>query len=363
MLNNLIKNNLNQIGLSFEITNFCLNKCNGCVYNEKERNKKMSFPVDKYELIIKAFYEASSDNDIIIKTNLGPAETFFISKEDFKQYIDISYKHFELNKTDYNNLFSFEVNTTLKMKDFKEKFIYLINLIEDKNIDYDFLLEFVFDPTLDEKSLRNIKNNIELISQYTNDFESNEKVQFVNVVAFTKQMYETNPELIIQNIKKYGIKRIDLQYIFIANYDLPNFEDFYRYYLELKKYGDLYGITFQNDLYKDNGDHNENELRFQIKQDFKAYKAINNPFCDFIYTLEEPLDFSLITEENVSDYRKKIQKVFINHIINNKIKITDEECLKCNSLKKCFPYYNLNLKKKYGFEHKKDKCFGNYDLV
>lgn len=364
MLNNLIKNNINQIGLSFEITNFCLNKCNGCVYDEQQRNKKMLFSFDKYDLILKAFYLASKDNDITIKTNLGPAETFFITNNDFKNYLDISYKHFnnfDIEKE--HKLFSFEVNTTLKMKDFEDKFINLVNLIEERNINYDFLLEFVFDPTLNEKNIDDINKKLELVSKYTNDFENKEKVQLVNVVAFTKQMYETKPEIIIQNIKKYNITRIDLQYIFIAEYDLPPFEDFYNYYLELKKYGEIYGITFQNDLYKDDDYHNENEIRFQIKQDFKSYIAINNPFCDFIYKLEEPLDFSLLENNNIDIYVKKIQKFLINHIINNKIKINDSECLSCNSLKKCFPYYNLKLKKEYNMEHKKDKCFGNYDLV
>lgn len=328
-----------------EVSNFCVNKCEGCIYSLEDRKKNIFINNEDFTKIINFIKNYCNENNLIPHILIGTGET--IVKEIF-DYIDIIEKSFEKKIV--------ELATTGKLPNFKEN----IENIEKKLTNTRLIIEFVLDGFQNKENIKNnIKNNI----KYVND-----KNLEIHTVLKTTDSYQENIINIVNNIKDFNLKYITLDYTFLKSMNkLMSLEDiseyFFKFNEEIKK-ENIKLINYLED-YKNNEIYQFSNFGFYINKNGKMDIRLEVPFGDLIINQENSnfdLNINIFENNDTFNYKRlKINEIKIynkNKLLSKKIEL----CSKCQNNKNCSIFLVEKLMEKHKLKLEKD-CLGGKKIL
>jgi len=361
---------LDVIDLNFETASFCVNHCKGCVFTQEQKDNVEFFNKEKLLLITEVFERFGRDNNTIMEFNLGPGEAFFQDKNTIMEYVkSMAETHIKYNKKE--SILSIAFASTLKIKDFKEKFNAInqyMNSLYDK---YELAIELVFNIE-DQNEIDIIADHVSYIYSHKKDLlDYDENILLNTVVKFSKTFLDRPLEYFYQTIKKIGVLVVDLEFTFQNVHSLKNlgtFEEFYKFYIKLKEYLEPRGIYLQTKHHdRDTFRYEELFKSIVIDRKLKLTPRLNvAPFGGIAYDIDkkEKMDFSGLTKNNIEYYINKLSIFYKKLQTRNNITIQSNKiCQQCKFKNVCDAYYVTNLHKKYNIPQTKNMCLSNIDMI
>lgn len=304
-----------------EVSNYCVNKCDGCIYTVAQRKDDFFMSLETFNNFLN-FVDLYCCNKLVPHILLGTGEVLNDLTINYINAIENKFKN--QNRT-------IEIATTGKVQDFKDIMDNILNTI-DKNKTR-IIIEFVLDGF--EKN----KESEELINK--NIRYCNEHKIEIHSVLKTSINYTNNLDRIVENIKFYELEYITLDYVFLNNTKkILNFKDVSNFFFEFdKKLIEKTNIKLINYLedYNYDGNYQYGNSGFYITKELLIDFIIEVPFGDLIINqLNSNFSLNINLYENQNLALNKINKME-NIIFNsNKIFSTSIElCKNCMSNKTC----------------------------
>jgi len=336
-----------------QLSTFCINNCDGCVYTKKERNNLSAFSIEEFENIIQKINYYCDKNNFIPWILLGTGEVF---EFDLKTYINIILKY---NKSSY-----IELATTGKNLKFYKEIDNIVEITKDTNIH--FIIEFVLDIfNYTEKDLNEVNNQL--------DYCKKKKLE-IHTVLKSSVNYKENLNIILEKLKKLKYKYFIFDYLFLDNkksnklMKLKDFIDFF--FIAEKKLKDinkncssyiLNGISTTDEKYSNFS------YGYYIDNQQNLFYTFESPFGDFVVS---PMNSNIKTILNFKEKFSNIQ--FYNKLNINYLKIKNQNnnliqeidfCKKCQYNKMCPVYFINDLSKFNNIEFNKNYCLGGKQLL
>lgn len=331
-----------------ELSNYCINKCDGCIYTVSQRKDDFFMSYNNFDVILNFI------NDYCCKSNLNPH--ILLGTGEVLNELTINYIKMIENKF-INEYKTIEIATTARGKDFKliiEEILQNINREKTK-----IIIEIVLDgfqKNNEEKKI--INDNIKICND--NNLE-------IHSVLKTSINYNENISKIINNIKDYDLKYITLDYVFLNNTKkLIKFDDISDYFLkfnnELKKQTKITLINYLED-YNYDKDYQYGNFGFYITKDLDIETVIEVPFGDIMIN-KLNTDFSLNINIKTNDLAINKIKAFEKTVFaNNKIlSYKIDLCKKCLNRKTCCIFLVKKLMDFNGVGYIQD-CFGGKKIL
>lgn len=334
-----------------EVSNYCINKCDGCIYTIKQRQKNFFMDYKDFELILDFIKEYSDKNNSIPHILLGTGE---VLNEFTIDYIEMIEKVFG------NKEKTIEIATTGRVEDF-EKIIDDINskILSNTHV----IIEFVLDgmtKSPEQQSL--INKNINYCIETGTD---------LHAVLKTSVNYLSNKNKIIENLKFYNLKKIALDYVFIKDTKkLIDFKDISNFFInfdkELKEKTNMEIVNYISDLsdFTENQNYLYSNFSFYITFNLDIDILLGVPFGDLIINkTNSDYHLNLNIKNNKNIICNKIKTMENNIYIQNKI--NSESINLCNSCfhkKSCCIFLVKKVMERNNIEFNND-CLGGFKIL
>lgn len=354
-----------------EISNFCLNKCDGCIYTASQRKNNFFMGMNDFEKVINFIYEYCIHSKLKPHILLGTGE---VINEHLKEYVFLIEKKFKnIKKT-------IEIATTGKIENFKEIILDIRKGIEDIK-KTNLLIEFVLDgveKNNDSKKL--INKNIKICKD--------NQIEYHTILKISKN-YDVNKELIINNINSYDIETIALDYSFLNNtkkvLDFNETTDFFLNFDNLLKNKSKVKIVNylqdinENDYFLNEGEETEvieenngvvkdNILRrnfgFYITTKLDLEPILELPLGDIIINkLNTNFSLDINLNQDLSINLNKIKSLEKKTLLLNRLYVQKiDMCNSCSNNKNCNIFFVKHLMDYNNIEFK-DDCLGGYKIL
>lgn len=331
-----------------EISNYCINKCDGCIYTTAQRKDNFFMSINDFNIILNFIKEYSEKTNLDPHILLGTGEVLNEFTIDYINLIEDKFK---------NKKKTIEIATTARTNDFTN---IIDNIINKINIDKTrLIIEIVLDgfqKDIEEQKI--INENINYC---------NIKNLEIHSVLKTSINYNNNIEKIVENIKNYNLKYITLDYVFLNNTKkIINFNSISDYFFNfdklLKEKTNINLINYLED-YNYNGEYQYRNFGFYITKELNIETVIEVPFGDLIinklntdYSLNINLKNDIYSVNKIQNLEKLIY--LQNKLLSEKIDL----CSSCLNKKTCCIFLVKKLMDCNNIKYEND-CLGGKKIL